>query len=277
MKVHENFARLMVIGGLSLSVALAQAPATSTTGTPGTAGQSGQTDPTGQRGQTDPTGQRGQSREAGSAGQQTGSDRGHAAGTAGSADQPMIGQSDHNFMMKAAQGGMMEVQLAQMAQQKAASDEVKQYAQRLEQDHTKANEKLKQIAEDRRVSLPTDLGKHQQEISKFENLSGEAFDRAYIQMQVKHHKKDISEFRKQSNRGMDTDLKEFASATLPTLEQHLQAAQQLQTSTRSRKADTGSTAGSSADRDRTGTRTGTSSGSTSGHEGHDSTKPTDKK
>jgi putative membrane protein len=178
-------------------------------------------------------------------------------------------------MMEAAQGGMMEVRLAQMAQQKAASEEVKQYAQKLEQDHTKANEKLKKIAEERQVSLPTDLGKHQQEMAKFENLSGEAFDRAYIQMQVRDHKKDISAFRKQADRGMDTDLKEFASATLPELEQHLQQAQQLQTSTRSRKADNSSTGGNSGNSNRSGT-SGTSSGSQSGHEGHENTKSSTK-
>jgi putative membrane protein len=269
----------MIIGGLSLSVALAQTPATDTTGQTRTSGQTGQSDENRQRGESRDTTRSaaGQSDSSTAAGQQSASGQGHVAGAAGSADQPMIGQGDRNFMMKAAQGGMMEVQLAQMAQQKASSDEVKQYAQRLEQDHSKANEKLKEIAQERQVSLPTDLGKHQEQVSKLQNLSGEAFDRAYIQMQVKHHKKDISEFRKQSNRGMDTDLKEFASAQLPALEQHLQQAQQLQTSTRSRKADTGSSSGSSRNNDSTGSSTtGTSSGSQAGHEGHDNTKTPNK-
>jgi putative membrane protein len=271
MKLHENFARLMIMGGLSLSVALAQTPSTTDrTGTSGSTGQSTQTDQSGRSGHAGQSGSTGQS--ATTAGQQGSSGQGHVAGAAGSGDQSMIGPSDRNFMMKAAQGGMMEVRLAQMAQQKAASDEVKQYAQRLEQDHTKANEKLKQIAQERQVSLPTDLGPHQKDVSKLQNLSGEAFDRAYIQMQIKDHKKDISEFRKQSNRGMDTDLKEFASAQLPTLEQHLQQAQQLQTSTRSRKSDK-SSQGTNAGSDSSKGTGNTTSGSQSGHEGHDTTKP----
>jgi putative membrane protein len=167
------------------------------------------------------------------------------AGAAGEGEKSMVSQNDRNFMTKAAQGGMMEVQLAQLAQQKAASEEVKQYAHKLEQDHTKANEELKKIAQDRQVNLPSDLGPHQQELAKFQNLSGEAFDREYIKMQIKDHKKDIGEFRKQANRGMDSDLKAFASAQLPTLEQHLQQAQQLSSSTgtRSRKATAGTQSG----------------------------------
>jgi putative membrane protein len=273
MKVHENFARLMLIGGLSLSVAVAQTPNTSgTAGTPGqssspTGSTAGQNTGSGQGNTGGATGQTSGSRQgsaAGATGQNTGSSQGHVAGAAGSGDQSMVGANDRNFMTKAAQGGMMEVQLAQMAQQKASSDEVKQYAKRLEQDHTKANDQLKQIAQERQVSLPTDLGPHQQQMAKFQNLSGEEFDRAYIRMQVQHHKKDISEFRKQSNRGMDSDLKAFASAQLPTLEQHLQQAQQLSgsTGTRSRKASGASS-----------TNTGSQgTGSQADHQGHETSK-----
>lgn len=268
MKAQEKFAQLIVMGGLSLSVALAQAPAPGTNGTAGTAGTSGQTGTqTGVNPQSGTNrsgaGQSDMKRSTATGQSSAASSQGHVVGAAGSADQSMVGQSDRNFMIKAAQGGMMEVQLAQMAQQKAASDEVKQYAQRLEQDHSKANEQLKQIAQERQVSLPTDLGPHQQQMAKFQNLSGEEFDRAYIRMQIQDHKKDISEFRKESNRGMDSDVKAFAAAQLPTLEQHLQQAQQLSqsTGTRSRKSS-GSSTGSA-----------TSSGSQSGHESHDKTAP----
>jgi putative membrane protein len=262
-----------MIGGLSLSVALAQTTGTSGTGT--ASGQSGSQNRDNTTGTTGTSAGQSESQNrnqttGAAGGQQQSSSQGHVAGAGGSEDQSMVGPNDRKFMMKAAHGGMMEVQLAQLAQQKSASEEVKQYAKRLEQDHSKANEQLKKIAGDRQVDLPTDLGPHQQQMARFENLSGAEFDRAYIKMQVKHHKKDISEFRKQADRGMDTDLKEFASAQLPTLEQHLQQAQQLQSSTgtRSRQADSPSSGSNSQ---------GASSGETgsrpqSGHEEHDSKK-----
>lgn len=157
-----------------------------------------------------------------------------------------LGKQDHNFLMNAAKSNMMEIQVAQMAQQKAASDEVKEYARQLEQDHKKANEKLKQIAQERGVDLPSDASHdkamHEKKadtkaMSQLQNLSGEQFDRAFMRMQVQHHKKDINSFRKYSKNSMDTDLRQFATATLPTLEQHLQQAQSLanQTGTRGRQ------------------------------------------
>lgn len=165
---------------------------------------------------------------------------GHMSGAAGTGEESMVGKQDREFMMHAAMGGMTEVQLAQMAQQKAESQEVKDYARKLEQDHTQANEKLKAIAQERQVSLPTDIGaEHQQMVTKLNGLSGAEFDKAYVKMMVSDHKKDVKEFEKVANRSMDSDLKNFASATAPTLKEHLTAAQQLQSgSTRSRSADT---------------------------------------
>jgi putative membrane protein len=163
------------------------------------------------------------------------------------ADESMVGQSDRQFMNKAAMSSMMEVQLADIAQEKAASSEVKEYAAKLKQDHQKANEQLKEIAEQRSVSLPTDMGKHQQQMQRLNNLSGEEFDRAYLKMQVDHHKKDIKEFQRQSNRGMDSNLKSFATAQLPVLQQHLEQAQQLSKSTGTRARSTDSTTDRSTD------------------------------
>jgi putative membrane protein len=161
---------------------------------------------------------------------------GHVAGAAG---ESMIGPSDQQFLNKAAQSGMMEVQLGQMAQEKASSEEVKSYARKLAEEHQKANEQLKKIAEQRGVSLPSDMGPHQQHMAKLQNLSGAEFDKAFMKMQVQHHKKDIKEFQKQADRGMDTSLKDFATAQIPVLQQHLQQAEQLSrsTGTRGRVAD----------------------------------------
>ena len=236
---HQSFVRALAIAGLSISIATAQNTNTSgTTATPGT-----DRTQSGSQSSSSTTGSGAQS------GSQSRQQSGHVAGAAGnseSGNQDMVGKNDKMFMTKAAQSGMMEVHLAQMAQQKAASDDVKAYARKLEQDHSKANDQLKKIADERGVQLPSDMGQHQQQMAKFQNLSGEEFDRAYMKMQVQHHKKDLSEFRKHQNRSMDTDLKEFASAQVPVLQQHYEQAQQLaaSTGTRSRTADKNSSSNS---------------------------------
>jgi putative membrane protein len=167
--------------------------------------------------------------------------------------------------MEAAQGGMMEVQLAQLAQQKTSSDEVKQFAKELEQDHSKANEELKDLAKQKNVELPTDMGpKHQSHVAKLQNMSGDQFDRAYMKQMVDDHKKDVSKFQKQSEKSMDTHVKEFAAKTLPKLQGHLQKAQELNTSTRSRKADTSATGSNSSTNSNSSTGTSSTSSSDSG-------------
>jgi putative membrane protein len=144
-------------------------------------------------------------------------------------DKSMIGENDKRFLTKAAEGGLMEVQMAQLAQRQASSQAVKDYARQLEQDHTNANKQLMDIATQRNVSLPTTpmASDHQQTMDKLGKLSGADFDKQYIRMMIRDHRKDIKEFEKESNNGMDTNLKTFASSTLPTLRNHLQMAEQI--------------------------------------------------
>jgi putative membrane protein len=203
-------------------------------GQPGTS-QSGQTNQSSQADQSGQSGNRAdQSNQSGTSAKQSGHAGHETAGSAGGAST--LNKQDHHFVMEAARGGLMEVQVSQMAQQKATSDEIKQYARQLEQDHTKANEQLKAIAKERGVELPADLGPHQAMVSQLNGLSGAEFDRTFMKMQVNHHKKDVNSFRKESKNSMDSDLREFAGSTLPTLEQHLRQAQTLasQTGTRGR-------------------------------------------
>jgi putative membrane protein len=148
----------------------------------------------------------------------------------------MVGKSDEQFLTKAAQGGMMEVEVGRLAQEKGSSNEVKEFGRKLEQDHSKANDQLKQIAASKNVQLPTDMGAEKAAVDKLRNLSGDEFDKAFLKMAVKDHKKDVKEFQKESTRAMDSDVKNFASTTLPTLQEHLRTAEQLQGSTRGRKA-----------------------------------------
>ena len=146
---------------------------------------------------------------------------------------------DQKFFEDAAQGGMTEVKLAQIAQEKATNDQVKQLAQTIEQDHKQANDKLKTIAEQKDVQMPSNLdAKHQAMVDKFSNLSGDQFDRQYAQAMVKDHKKDIAAFQRQANSGYDSDLKQFAQETVPTLQKHLQMAQSAVQATGSKMKQT---------------------------------------
>ena len=141
---------------------------------------------------------------------------------------------DHEFIMDAAMGGLEEVELGRIAAQKGMSDAVKQFGQRMVDDHSKANSELMSLASSKGITLPTALDeKHQKDVTKLSAMSGAEFDRAYSKMMLSDHNKDVSEFEKQSTKGTDPDLKAFASKTLPTLQEHLQMAKALPENQRS--------------------------------------------
>jgi putative membrane protein len=136
--------------------------------------------------------------------------------------------SDTKFAMAAAMGGMAEVEMGRVAAQKGASDEVRQFGQHMVDDHSKANQDLMQVASAKGLSLPVALdAKHQSDVQKLSALSGDKFDKEYVEMMVKDHKEDVSEFQKESAGGADADIKSFASRTLPTLQEHLQMIQRI--------------------------------------------------
>ncbi len=135
---------------------------------------------------------------------------------------------DKKFLKDAAIGGMTEVQLGRLAQQKAFSDAVKQFGQKMVDDHTKANDQLKEVASKENIPIPDALdSKHESRINKLSKLSGPDFDKAYIKDEVKDHQQDVSEFKTEAGNGSDPNIKQFASNTLPTLEQHLDMAKEL--------------------------------------------------
>jgi len=134
--------------------------------------------------------------------------------------------ADHSFVKEAASGGMAEVELGRLAAERASSPEVKQFGQRMVDDHTKANDELKAIAQRKNIALPTDVpSKHKALQQRLSKLSGAAFDRAYMKEMVKDHHHDVAAFQKESRSGKDPDLKAFASNTLPTLQDHLRMAE----------------------------------------------------
>ena len=133
---------------------------------------------------------------------------------------------DKKFVTKAAQGGLAEVQLAQLAQQKSTDDNVKKFAQKMIDDHTPANDKLTQIATSKGDTPPTDLSAADQKMmSKLQGMDGKKFDSAYLKGQVKSHKDMLKLFTDESKKGSDADLKAFADQTIPTVQSHITMAQ----------------------------------------------------
>jgi len=143
------------------------------------------------------------------------------------------GDKTQKFISKALEGGKMEVQMGQLAQQKAQSQEVKDLGATLVRDHTAANQKLQQLASSKSSSADTSSershadmsGKHDQIMSRLQNQSGAEFDKAFVRMAVKDHKKDIAEFEKCRTDVTDPEVRAFIDETLPKLRNHLQMAQ----------------------------------------------------
>jgi putative membrane protein len=134
---------------------------------------------------------------------------------------------DQTFVVQAAKGGMAEVELGKLAAEKAASDEVKKFGQRMADDHAKALDELKSLAQSKNITLPTSIDAKDKALEgRLSKLSGPAFDRAYMQAMLADHRKDVGAFRRESRAGKDADVKTWASKTLPTLEDHLKMAEQ---------------------------------------------------
>lgn len=149
-------------------------------------------------------------------------------GTSKASASEKLSHADRKFIEDAAKGGMFEVESGQLAQQKASDPAVKEFASRLVQDHTKAGDELKQIAQAKGVTLPDkEKGGERHEMNKLDKLSGAAFDREFAQRSVKDHEKDIKEFEKAASKVKDSELKAWAEKQLPVLREHLAMAQKL--------------------------------------------------
>lgn len=177
-----------------------------------------------------------QTRTQGDAGNQTtgtGNPAGAAPGTRpsgpGAVAPHQLNQADHTFLRQAAIGGMAEVDLARLAEQKSGSDAVKRFAQRMVQDHTKANDRLAALAKARDVPLPkTPDEEHRAMRAALEKARGADFDRTYLQGQIIDHQKTAQLLSYQIGSGQDVELKSFAADILPTVLEHLRMAQALQ-------------------------------------------------
>lgn len=145
--------------------------------------------------------------------------------------------SDSTFASEAASGGMTEVKLGELAQKNGVSNSVKEFGRRMEKDHTKADDNLKEAANKASISLPSDMSAADRATyDRLSKLHGAAFDRAYAQTMVKDHEKDVAAFEKESRQGQKTSIKSFAQQTLPTLKEHLQLAQEMEKTVSTSKA-----------------------------------------
>lgn len=141
----------------------------------------------------------------------------------------MAKSGDAAFAIKAAQGGEAEVKMGKLAAEKAGDADVKAFGQHMVDDHSKANEKLKSVAQEKGMKLPTDLNPSQQSAyEKLSQLSGAEFDKAYVKHMVKDHEEDVKDFTKESSKGKDEKIKGFATETLPVLQGHLEKIKGIQ-------------------------------------------------
>ena len=152
-----------------------------------------------------------------------------ASSLANAADKSTVSTADTAFVMKAAQGGMTEVQLGQLAADKGTSQDVKDFGSKMVVDHGKANDELKSIASSKGITVPDKLdAKHQAMVDKQTGLSGAAFDKAYVAAMVKGHKETDALFTKEASSGQDADIKAFAAKTDETVKMHLTMIQDIQ-------------------------------------------------
>ena len=128
-----------------------------------------------------------------------------------------LSAKDKTFMKKAAKGGMFEVTMGKLAEQNAQNDDVKSFGKRMVTDHGKANDELKSIASKKGVQLPS-------KEPKVKWIS----DKAYVDMMVKDHEKDLAEFKEEASSGSDPDAKKFADDTAKMVQEHLDLAKEIQ-------------------------------------------------
>jgi len=128
----------------------------------------------------------------------------------------------------ALEGGNAEVKLGQLAAQKGSSEDVKQFGQKMVDDHTKLGHQMKQIAQQQGIEVPEGIPAKDTALeTKLNSLSGDAFDQAYIAAMVKDHEKDLTEFKKEADSGNDTSIKGAATQGSQVISEHLQMAVQM--------------------------------------------------
>ena len=158
------------------------------------------------------------------------------------ASKPMaLNRADQRILVNMALANMSEIEASRLAQTKGQSEQVKNFAQQMIDDHTKALTEVQQLAQTKGVTLPTQLDRqHKAKADKLAAISGDAFDKAFLaQMGVAEHKKTHGMLRQAQNRAKDPDIKALAARLMPTVDQHLNSAQQLHDNKDTARGSTG--------------------------------------
>lgn len=147
----------------------------------------------------------------------------------GSQNGPQQSMGDQAFVSESMQGNMAEIQMAQLAQQKSQSADVKQLAQKLESEHTQMNQKwFEPEAKALSVSEPKGPSKKdKKQMEKLQALSGDQFDKAYITATLKDHQDDLKKYQAESGATQDPNVKQIAQMGTKVVSQHLQIAEQV--------------------------------------------------
>jgi len=139
-----------------------------------------------------------------------------------------VTKDDADFIISAADGGMLEVELGRLAQTNAASQGVKDFGNLMIRDHSKGGDEIKSLVSSKRVVLPAALSNdHQKKVEELQKKKGAEFDKSYIDFMVGDHREDIRAFEKAAKDAKDPDIKAFANNHLPMLHQHLDSAEKL--------------------------------------------------
>jgi putative membrane protein len=142
---------------------------------------------------------------------------------------PAVTPFEQDFMMKASQANMAEIEMARDAMRKTDNTDVKDFANMIQTDHSRNLEDLTDMMKDKRVSQPKSLSADmRQDIDRMNNLTGPEFDREFVNMMVMDHQKAVELFRDAENTAQTSEVKDYVEDTLPKLEMHLDKAQQLQ-------------------------------------------------
>lgn len=145
---------------------------------------------------------------------------------------------DHEFLTRAAASNLAEIEAGRLAAEKAENADVKQFGKHMVEDHTQAQQKLQELAQMEKVSLPQEPdAKHREQMDRLQGLSGAEFDKAFMGLMVEDHKKAVSLFETASQQAKDEQVKGYAEKTLPVLKEHLEKARDLNTQVGGKTAD----------------------------------------
>lgn len=173
--------------------------------------------------------------------------------SSGAGSTASLSRSDRKVIIDMAMANMAEIASARTAQTKSQNEQVKNYAQQMIDDHTRALGDVQQLAQSRGVTLPTELDRtHKAKADRMAALSGDAFDRAYMaQAGVSDHKKVHDKLRQAQTRAKDPEVKALVARILPVVDQHLNSAEQLHKSPQVGSSRTQGTTESSGDKSKT--------------------------